>query len=481
MAGFFKSIKGKVIVGLVVVVLVITVAVVALTTGNKGFRTINISEIVGTAMVAQGDKEYNAYVDMKLQDGYSLTTATESYVRMVLDGDKYFRLEQDSKVEFETLGKENSGKTNITLINGAITNEVTNALGESEEYIINTPNTVLAVKGTFFRVEVHSTEDGVVYTDVYTYGGTVETKTVSPNGQSMSNGTLIEAGYKTSIRMDNNGTGYVVEHYEEGKENVEAIQIEDIPDVDLVDMYVAVLNGHKMFLEVEEVWDIIEERKIQVEDYTSNRDGTVVVPMETTSDKTEVEVDEARSWIYYTGVAYYVSEEKYGVGEDWVAISRYTQNEIPDAQLSQSLAQIIQLCKEHGYTYVGDEADILTIDTKKLDKFGKMYFLMRLTDETLRKEVEQSMIQTYREKHGALPEGDKYEEFLAYINKEIDKHMVLGLEIRNSAGGVFSLHVGGEWAYDGKSFLRLSGECGDVMITEFLKYDEVNKFWYQYY
>lgn len=293
MAELFKTKKGKIIVASIILAIIAVVAVIMiLMQGNKeGFRTISVSEIKGTAKVMQSGKEYDAYQDMKLQEGYALLTGADSYVRMVLDEDKYIKLEADSKLVFETLGKEGSGRTGIILEYGAVTNEAASGLGEDEEYIINTPNSVLAIRGTFFRVEVRTDANGEVLTNVYTYGGVVQSKRIMPDGQLVEEEVLIEAGYKTTVSMDAEETVYVVEKAEDGKEYVEQIKIEDIPDSDLVDIYVAASNGHEMFINVEEIWDVIEEREIEVEDYTSNRDGQVVTPPQQDDSEQEPEQD----------------------------------------------------------------------------------------------------------------------------------------------------------------------------------------------
>jgi len=105
-----KTKKGKIIVTSVVAVFVAILAIVLVFClgkgeNNKGFRTIRVSDIVGDATVMHETKEYAAYKDMKLQEGYTLVTDTDSYVRMMLDEDKYIRVEEDSKVSFETLGQ----------------------------------------------------------------------------------------------------------------------------------------------------------------------------------------------------------------------------------------------------------------------------------------------------------------------------------------------------------------------------------------
>ncbi len=277
MTKLLETKKEKIIfgAGAIVVVAILAVILIAVLGGNnsKGFRSVRVSEIVGTATVTFEEKEYAAYKDMKLEEGHDLITGAESFVRMVLDEDKYIRVEEDSKITFETLGKEGSGKTAIRLEYGAITNEAATALGEGEEYIINTPNTILAIKGTFFRVAVDVAADGTVSVDIFTYGGAVECKRVLPNGEVVDESVLIEAGYKTKVYMNDEDTVYQVEEAD-GKENVAVLSFEEIPDADIVDMYVASANGHEMYISTEEIWDVIEEREIEIEDYTSNRDGS---------------------------------------------------------------------------------------------------------------------------------------------------------------------------------------------------------------
>ena len=272
---FLKTKKGKIIAGISLTVVVIAVAMLVLLLtkdDQKGYRTISVSKIVGTVTAENNGKTYDAYANMKLKEGYALSTKSDSYVRMVLDADKYIKLEENSKAKFASLGEKNSGYTVINLEYGAITNEIASSLSEDEDYIINTPNAVLAVRGTFFRVEVALNEKGETLTDVYTYGGAVKSQRVLPSGEKVEEDVQVEGGYKTTISMDAEDTIYVVERVEEGKENTEPFTLADVPEADLVDMYVASINGHEMFVETKDIWYGIETRDIDIDDYTSNRD-----------------------------------------------------------------------------------------------------------------------------------------------------------------------------------------------------------------
>lgn len=252
---------------------------------SKGYRTVSVVEVSGTVEVTKDGTTYSAYPGMLLQEGHEVTTGKNSYARAVLDGDKYVKLEAESRVVFETTGLFGSGKTRIRLERGSLTGEIVNPLGEEEEFTINTPNAVLAVRGTFFRVDLRTTEKGEIVTDVMTYGGTVASRRVFPDGTLSREEVLIPAGYKATICMTDEDTFYVLEG-EDGElslvtpndtESQEAlqkltlipIQIDEIPDGDLVDLYFAIKNGHDLFIPLEAIKAELEIRKKDIEQFTS--------------------------------------------------------------------------------------------------------------------------------------------------------------------------------------------------------------------
>ena len=207
-----------------------------------------------------------------LQEGYSIETIGDSFVRLVLDGDKYVKLEPGSKLVCEALGTVGSGKTKLSLEKGSMTAELVSPLKDDEEFTVNTPNAVLAVRGTFFRVDLNEVEDGDLVADVLTYGGQVAIRRILPTGKIVNEEVLIDAGYKVRVNMDTKNTVYVVDGIktvEPDKVKVpEPINVRDIPDEDMVDIYFSVQNGHELFISEEETATLIEEREIQIEEYT---------------------------------------------------------------------------------------------------------------------------------------------------------------------------------------------------------------------
>lgn len=254
---------------------------------NQGYRTIRVVDVSGRASVVKDGIEYEAYPGMLLQEGQEVATAGNSHIRLALDDDKYIKIESGSRAVFETLGLLGTGKTKIALERGAMTNELVRPLRADESYIVSTPNAVLAVRGTFFRVDLAVSETGDITADVKTYGGQVASQRIQPTGEIVDEEVLIEAGYMTTINMTPVVTHYVIETADGEKITVEPdamgnvavdgteplptrpISLNDISDEDLVDVYFAAENGHELFVTTEDAKATLEERNINVEDYTS--------------------------------------------------------------------------------------------------------------------------------------------------------------------------------------------------------------------
>ena len=280
MKKFFASTKGKIIT-VVAGILVIAAAVVIillLKSSPDGYRSISISEIYGNVMAENSGKEYKAYKNMKLADGYALTTDIDSYTRMLLDDDKYVKLEQQSHLLFESVGSSKKRLTALRLERGALVTEITKPLAEDENYVVNTPNAVLAVRGTYFRIEVMFDTNGDAYTYVYTYGGAVACRRVFPDGSFADEDVVIRAGYKACIKMDEIITVYLEEALDEISDNVDPIEYNMINDEDLVGVYNASMHGHTMFDTSEDLWNEIQDRDIDLNEYKSVYNGANIPP-----------------------------------------------------------------------------------------------------------------------------------------------------------------------------------------------------------
>lgn len=286
MKSFLSSAKGKVIVIASGVLVIAAVVIILLMLNSKkdSYRNISVSEIFGNVIAENSGKEYKAYKNMRLADGYALTTDRDSYSRMTLDDDKYVKLEEQSRVLFKSTGSDKSRRTTLELERGALVTEITKPLAADEDYVINTPNAVLAVRGTYYRVEVLFAENGDAYTYVYTYGGAVACRRILPDGTLVDEDVVINAGYKACIKMDEIITIYLEERLDAVTDNVDPIEFDMISDNDLVDIYNSSMNGHKLFKTSRELWAEINERGIDINDYTSVYDGGAIPPYDESAD-----------------------------------------------------------------------------------------------------------------------------------------------------------------------------------------------------
>ena len=78
----------------------VAVAVVFIIMGNMdAYRSIKVFEINGSCTVTRGDDTLDAFKDMALSSGDSLSVGDSSFARLKLDDDKFVYLEAGTKIE----------------------------------------------------------------------------------------------------------------------------------------------------------------------------------------------------------------------------------------------------------------------------------------------------------------------------------------------------------------------------------------------
>lgn len=170
--------------------------------GQDSYRSILIYQLEGSADIErEGSGNIRAAEDLYLESGDRLTVADNSSVRLKLDDDKYVMAEENSILSIEAAGNEADSKTKIQLEQGAITNEIQNPLSTDSEYEVNSPNSVMAVRGTIFRVETEIDEDEEVNTKVSVFSGKVSMGALLEDG-TVGDEILIGAGEEASCIGD---------------------------------------------------------------------------------------------------------------------------------------------------------------------------------------------------------------------------------------------------------------------------------------
>lgn len=200
-----------IIAAVVAVIAAIAVFLVAhFTKSEDAYRSIQIYEVEGTASVdREGIGAMEAVENLYLESGDRITVSGGSYMRLKLDDDKYILVEENSVLSIEAEGTKQDSLTTIRLEQGAVTNEIRNPLSEKSTYEVITPNSVMAVRGTVFRVAISIGENGILYTKVDTFEGAVGVRRILPDGSIQEEDAQIPGGNEVIVYMDEQITEYL--------------------------------------------------------------------------------------------------------------------------------------------------------------------------------------------------------------------------------------------------------------------------------
>lgn len=207
-----KSVKIAVIlIGLIALAAGIILIVHFVSKKNDTYRSILIYELEGRAEIErEGAGTIAAANHLYLESGDKVRLDKDSSMRLKLDDDKYIMVEENSVLAIQAEGSDTDSRTSIRLEQGAITNEIQNKLTEPSAYEVNSPNSIMAVRGTIFRTEGYLDEEGQNLTKVSTFDGTVAFQPIAPDGTKQEE-ILIEAGKEAVIRSTPDGIQYLKE------------------------------------------------------------------------------------------------------------------------------------------------------------------------------------------------------------------------------------------------------------------------------
>lgn len=169
---------------------------------EEAFRSILVYEVEGNAVIERETVgSMDAAENLYLESGDRVSVASDSSMRMKLDDDKYVMAEADTIFSVEAEGTDADSKTKISLEQGAITNEIQHPLSEGSQYETSTPNSVMAVRGTIYRVELYVDENGDQNTKLCCFQGKVGTKPILPDG-TYGEEIMVPAGSEVTVYKD---------------------------------------------------------------------------------------------------------------------------------------------------------------------------------------------------------------------------------------------------------------------------------------
>ena len=170
--------KKRMVIGIAITAFVIIIAAAALLIKKEeSYYTIAVEEVNGTAVVS-GEKnpKCNAYEGMHLYAGDDIAVMPLSDMTLLLDMGKYVYAEENAHFWIESETEKEKSRMRIHLEEGTELNRICEKLTEGEFYEVETPNAVMSVRGTIFKVSVWTDEKGVTWTEVSVYQGSVHTE-----------------------------------------------------------------------------------------------------------------------------------------------------------------------------------------------------------------------------------------------------------------------------------------------------------------
>lgn len=213
---------GIIAAGAMAIVVTAAILIILFGKSKEAYRSIQIYDVKGTASIERnGIGMMEAVENLYLESGDRITVSGDSYIRLKLDDDKYIMVEENSVLSIIAEGTKQNSLTTIQLEQGAVTNEIRNPLSDKSSYEVSTPNSVMAVRGTVFRVSISSDENGTLYTTLDTFEGAVGVRRILPDGSIQEEDAFISGGNEVIIYMDEKITEYLSEP--------QAINYEELP------------------------------------------------------------------------------------------------------------------------------------------------------------------------------------------------------------------------------------------------------------
>ncbi|MGN1313857.1 MAG: FecR domain-containing protein [Lachnospiraceae bacterium] len=274
--GFLKTTKGKAALGVGTAAVVGVVVAVAILLNGQGYRTIAVQEVNGTSIIKNEKQESsNAYVGMHLNSGDDATVQAASDMTLLLDMDKYVYAEENTHFWLQAEGDSETSKTRIYLDQGSILNRLNTKLENGEEYEVDTPNSVMAVRGTVFRSTVYYDSNGIAWTRFEVFQGSVYVELKTLEGEFNGISEVFNAGEAAVIRASSDFSEFVADDNGEVKRSIE---YESIPQGTALKLVQSIDEGEELYIGKELLMDYtkLEEHKMEeviVEEATCSKEG----------------------------------------------------------------------------------------------------------------------------------------------------------------------------------------------------------------
>ena len=215
MKAFLSTLKGKIIAGVSggAVLAAGLIIVIMGVSAPADYRTIKIQELNGATMVASGNVSVQeAYKGMNLKSGDVVTVQNDANMTLLLDMDKYMFADEGTKFRVEASGNSDKSttKTRIVLEEGSVLCKLDTKLGDEETFEVETPNSVMSVRGTIFKMTIYKDENGENYARVDVLEGAVKVDLYNEDGEKTGEEGLVEAGKAATVHSNPDLSEFVI-------------------------------------------------------------------------------------------------------------------------------------------------------------------------------------------------------------------------------------------------------------------------------
>ena len=137
----------------VVLIAVIVVLVFAFSKGQEYYRFLEVREYSGSVAFERDGKNHELFERIHLVSKDKIITGAASDILLLADLDKHIFAEENTAFIIEAEGNETEGRIAINLLYGGSLFTIDRKLPVGSEFVVNSPNATLSVRGTVFHVD----------------------------------------------------------------------------------------------------------------------------------------------------------------------------------------------------------------------------------------------------------------------------------------------------------------------------------------
>ncbi len=214
MKTFLATLKGKLIfAGLGVLLVTGGIVAAVVLAGPEDYRSIKVDALSGQIVIIdEKNNETEAYKGLNLKAGNTIEVKDGANMTLLMDADKYMFADEGTKFKVEASGdsKKATTKTKIILVDGSVLCRLDSKLGDEEIFEVETPNSVMSVRGTIFKMTIFKDDNGDNYARVDVLEGAVKVDLYNENGEKTGEEGLIEAGQAATVHSNTDLSEFVI-------------------------------------------------------------------------------------------------------------------------------------------------------------------------------------------------------------------------------------------------------------------------------